>query len=128
MDKPKSRRAFKGPELPPSPINNFPRADEYDGGMTDAVTLEIFSLRRRNADLAAQLVGANNKLTRALEVLYSLRRFLTLWVFHNQGETYDQVTERIKGIESTIAHIECRENYPSPPLEIPERWRKQKDR
>lgn len=128
VDKLKPKRPLRGSELPPGPINNFPRVDEYDGGMPDAVTLEIFALRRRNAELAAQLVGANNKLTRALELLYSLRRFLQLWVFHGQGETYDQVTARVKGIESIIAHIECRENYPSPPLELPERWQKQKER
>ena len=114
----------KKSKSPGSPINNYPRTVEYDGGMTDAVTLEIFSLRRQNAELVAKLQGANNKLTKALELMYSLRRFLQLWVFEGQGESYDQVNGRIKALESAIAHIECQTNYPSPPLEIPERWRK----
>jgi hypothetical protein len=117
-------KAVKRQSEPASPINNHPKAIEYDGGMTDAVTLEIFSLRRQNAELSAKLQGANNKLTKALELMHSLRRFLQLWIFEGQGESYDQCHARIKSLESTIEHIECQTNYPSPPLEIPERWRK----
>lgn len=92
--------------------------------MPDAVTLEIFALRRRNAELTAKVEGLNNKLTRALESLYSLRRFINLWTLEGQGETFDQVRIRIKGLEATIANIEDRNISPSPALEIPARWRK----
>ena len=107
-----------------SPISNLPTVPEYDGGMADPVTLEIFSLRRRVAELTASLCGANNKLTAALESMYSLRRFLQLWIFQGQGESYDQIHGRIRRLESTIQKIEDRNNDPSPPLEIPKRWRK----
>jgi hypothetical protein len=118
----------KRQDKPASPISNYPRQIEYDGGMPDAVTLEIFSLRRQNAELWAKLQGANNKLTKALELMYSFRRFLQLWVFEGQGESYDQVHDRIKSLQSTIDHIECQTNFPSPPLEIPARWRKNETR
>ncbi len=95
--------------------------------MVDAVTLEIFSLRRRNAELTAALHGANNKLTVALECLYSLRRFLQLWIYEGQGESYDQVHGRIRRLGSTIDHIEDRSIGPAAPLEIPERWKKTSD-
>lgn len=116
----------RGKKLPDGPINNFPSYD-YDGGAVDAVTLEIFSLRRRNADLTAKVEGLNNKLTKSLETLYSTRRFIQLWVFEGQGETYDQVHRRIKSIETVIAHIEDRNIGPAPALEIPERWKKARE-
>ena len=109
--------------IPTGPVNNFPSYD-YGGGLPDAVTLEIFSLRRRNAELGAKLTAVNNKLTVALEFLYSIRRFLQLWVNEGQGETYDQTHTRMRRLESTIAHIEDRNIGPSPELELPERWKK----
>lgn len=118
------RKKLPGGNIPEGPINNFPSAEVYDGGMTDAVTLEIFSLRRRNAELAAKVEGLNEKLTKALECLYSLRRFLQLWINEGQGETFDQVHARIRKMESTIDHIEDRNIGPVPILEVPARWKK----
>lgn len=109
---------------PEGPINNFPSFDNTDGGVPDAVTLEVFALRRRNAELTAKVEGLNNKLTVALECLYSLRRFVQLWVFEGQGETYDQVHSRLRRLTGTIEHIEDRTVGPAAPYEIPERWRK----
>jgi hypothetical protein len=86
--------------------------------------MEVFSLRRRNAELAAKLVTANNKLTRALEALFSLRRFLRLWILEGQGESYDQIHGRMKHLDGTIDYLEDRSVGDPPALDIPERWRK----
>lgn len=114
----------KKEDLPKGPINNFPPPEIYEGGLTDPVTLEIFSLRRRNAELTSKVEGLNNKLTRALECLYSTRRFIQLWVFEGQGESYDQVHARIQHLDSTIAHVEDRSIEPSPGMEPPVAWKK----
>jgi len=106
-----------------SPINNWPAYDPAEGGIPDAVTLEVFSLRRRQAELTAKLTAANDKLTDALECLFSQRRFLQLWVTENQGESFDKLHARIKRIQATIDHIENRNIGPSPELDIPERWK-----
>lgn len=116
-----------GRDLPEGPINNFPAYDAAESGAPDAVTLEIFSLRRRNAELVAKVEGLNNKLTKALERLYSLRRFIQLWVFEGQGESYDQVQTRLNHLSGTIQFLEDRSAGPSAPLEVPERWKKQKN-
>lgn len=116
-------------EIPTSPVNNFPAyGHDYDGGVPDdPITLEVFSLRRQNAALTAKVIGLNNKLTKALECLYSTRRFLELWIHEGQGESFDSVERRIKGIGATIAHLEDRSIGPSPELEVPERWKKAKE-
>jgi hypothetical protein len=114
-------RSIKGSRVLQSPINNFPDyGTDYDGGVTDAVTLEIFSLRRRNSELTEKVETLNNKLTRALECLQSLKRFFGLWIFEGQGESYDQIQKRIRRIESTIDVIEDRMANPA---QI-ERWEK----
>lgn len=119
------RNAPKGRNVPEGPINNFPAYEAYDGGLPDAVTLEIFSLRRRNAELSAKVEGLNNKLTKALELLYSLRRFLQLWINEGQGETFDEIRSRMHRLDGTIAHLEDRSIGPAPVLEIPKRWKKE---
>jgi hypothetical protein len=116
----------KASAFPPTPINNFPNQayGSYDGGMTDAVTLEIFSLRRQNAELKSNVEGLNNKLTRCLETLNSTKRFLRLWIHEGQGESYDQIHIRMRSIDVTINVIEDRSIGPAPKLEIPDRWKK----
>lgn len=122
------RKNLPSREFPATPVNNFPSyGQDYDGGLPDAVTLEIFSLRRRNAELQSKVIALNNKLTKALECLYSTRRFITLWIHEGQGESFDSVERRLKGIGATIAHIEDRNIGPSPEMEIPERWKKAKE-
>ena len=106
-----------------SPVNNWPDYDPADGGLPDAVTLEIFALRRRTTELTAKLADANNKLTDALECLFSQQRFLELWVNQGQGESYDKLQARIKRIQATINHSQDRNTGPSPELDIPERWK-----
>lgn len=120
-DRPKDDR------FPEGPINNFPSYDYANGGVPDAVTLEIFSLRRRNAELTAKVEGLNNKITKALEILYSLRRFVQLWIFEGQGETYDQVTGRLNNLDGAIKYLEDRTVGPSAALPVPERWKKAKN-
>ena len=115
----------KTSDSPPTPINNFPDyGKDYNGGMTDAVTLEIFSLRRRNAELRAKNECLNIKLTKTLEILQSERRFLQLWIYENQGESYDEIQHRMKRIDATIQLIEDRMAGPAAPLEIPARWKR----
>jgi len=106
-----------------SPISNYPSYDEIDGGVPNSTQMEIFSLRRQNSTLTAKLAAANDKLTDALECLFSQRRFLQLWVTENQGESFDKLHARIKRIQATIDHIENRNTGPSPELELPERWK-----
>ena len=106
-----------------SPINNWPDYDPADGGLPDAVTLEIFALRRRTTELTAKLADANNKLSDALECLFSQQRFLELWVNDGQGESYDKLQARIKRIQATINHSQNRNTGPSPDLTLPERWK-----
>lgn len=95
---------------PPHPITNIPRTPiDYNGGVPDdTVTMEIFALRRRNEQLQDDLAAANTKITRALELLFSLRRFLSLWINDGQGETYDQVNARMHKIDGTIRFLEDR--------------------
>jgi hypothetical protein len=112
-----------GHDVPEGPVNNFPSSD-YDGGLPDAVTMEIFSLRRHNAELTAKLATLNNKITAALELFYSLRRFFQLWINEGHGESYDQIQDRMRRIDSTIAKIEDRTAGESARLDIPKRWRK----
>jgi len=113
-------------EKPPQiPINNYPSYDVNDGGLPDNTTLEIFSLKRQNAALGAKLVGANNKLTTALETLFSERRFLKLWIDEGQApESWDELSARIRRLEGTIAHLEDRTLYPSDEIKLPDRWKK----
>lgn len=117
--------AKNGKDKPPTPINNFPSYEISEGGIPDAITLEIYSLRRRCADLKCQVEGLNNKLSRVLQLLNSLRRFFRLWIFENQGETYDQIHARMRKIDTMINLIEDRMVGPVPEMEIPERWRKE---
>jgi len=105
-----------------SPVNNFPPA--YDGGVPDAVTLEVFALRRRNAELVAKVEALNNKQTRLLECLQSLRRFFRLWIYEGQGESYDNIVARMTRIDSMIQLIDDRSVGDAPLLDVPERWRK----
>ncbi len=97
-------------EAPPHPITNIPRTPiDYDGGVPDdTVTMEIFAFRRRNEQLQDDLAAANTKITRALELLFSLRRFLSLWINEGQGETYDQMHARMHKIDGTIRFLEDR--------------------
>lgn len=119
-------KKLRPPKAPASPINNFPGyGNTYEGGLPDAaVTLEVFSLRRRNLELQTDLKNANNKLTVALELLYSLRRFFKLWILDGQGESYDQIHNRMRRLDSTIQHLEDRNNGEAPPLELPARWKR----
>jgi len=112
------------PHIPQSPVNNFPAYSGGDGGVPDAVTLEVFALRRRNAELIAKVESLNNKLSRALECLQSLRRFFRLWIYEGQGESYDAIIGRMSKIDVMIDLIEDRMVGPASLLEIPERWRK----
>ncbi len=112
------------PHVPQSPVNNFPAYSGDGGGVPDAVTLEIFALRRRNAELIAKVESLNNKLTRTLECLQSLRRFFRLWLYEGQGESYDAIVNRMRKIDVTIDLIEDRMIGPAPVVEVPERWRK----
>jgi hypothetical protein len=107
-----------------SPVNNFPAYSGDGGGVPDAITLEIFALRRRNAELIAKVESLNNKLTRVLDCLQSLRRFFRLWIYDGQGESYDAVIGRMGKIDVMIDLIEDRMVGPAPVLDIPERWRK----
>ena len=118
-----SNKRQSGANVPEGPINNFP-SSEYEGGLPDAVTIEIFSLRRHNAELTAKLATLNNKLTAALELFYSLRRFFQLWINEGHGESYDQIHDRMRRLDSTIAKIEDRTAGESARLDIPKRWRK----
>ena len=111
--------------LAPSPINNFPKYDTNEGGVPDAITLEVFSLRRKNAELESKVVALNNKMTRILELLNSLRRFFRLWIFEDQGETYDQIRARMYQIDATIMLVEDRSVGPAPEMKLPERWTKE---
>jgi hypothetical protein len=110
--------------VPASPVNNFPAYSCDAGTVPDAVTLEIFALRRRNAELIAKVESLNNKLSRALECLQSLRRFFRLWLYEGQGESYDAIVGRMSKIDVMIDLIEDRMVGPAPVIEIPERWRK----
>jgi hypothetical protein len=110
--------------VPASLVNNFPAYSCDAGTVPDAVTLEIFALRRRNAELIAKVESLNNKLSRALECLQSLRRFFRLWLYEGQGESYDAIVGRMSKIDVMIDLIEDRMVGPAPVIEIPERWRK----
>jgi hypothetical protein len=112
------------PHIPQSPVNNFPAYSGGDGGVPDAVTLEVFALRRRNAELIAKVESLNNKLSRALECLQSLRRFFRLWIYDGQGESYDAIIGRMSKIDVMIDLIEDRMVGPAPVIDVPERWRK----
>jgi len=118
-DKPKV-----GKHAPSNPISNFPVYDYQGGAPDDPTTLEVFSLRRRNAELNDKVRALNNKLTRCHELLNSLKRFFDLWIYEDQGETYDELQNRMRRIKTTIELIEDRMVGETTPLEMPERWRK----
>lgn len=115
----------KGRKAPLRPINNFPTYGNYEGGAPeDAITLEIFSLRRRVTELTADLILRNEKITRALVELQSQRRYFRLLISDNQGESYDQIQTRIRKIESTIHYVEDPVAGHVEELPIPDRWKK----
>lgn len=109
-------------QTPKTPAGDYGK--DYNGGITDAITLEVFSLRRRNAELRAKNEALNIKLTKTLEMLHSERRFLQLWIYENQGESYDEIQHRMKRIDATIQLIEDRMAGPAAPLEIPAKWKR----
>lgn len=109
--------------IPEGPINNFP-SYQYDGGVPDAVTLEIFSLRRKNAEQHSRIEELQSKLTKALECLQSQKRFLRLWIYDEIGESYDKMQQRMRDIDGTIRYVESLHVGPRPEIKIPERWRK----
>ena len=109
---------------PSSPVNNFPSYDHYDGGIADAVTLEVFRLRQRNAELQSKVNTLNDKLSRVYEVLTSLKRFFDLWVREGQGETYDQIHARMNRIKTAIELIDDRNIGEPVQIEIPARWKR----
>jgi hypothetical protein len=115
------------PNTPASPVNNFPAYSGDEGGVPDALTLEVFALRRRNAELVAKVESLNNKLTRVLECLQSLRRFFRLWIYEGQGESYDAITGRMSKIDVMIDLIEDRMVGDAPPLHVSKRWRTSMD-
>ena len=109
---------------PSSPINNFPNYDNYEGGVPDAVTLEVFRLRQRNAELQSKVNTLNDKLSRVYELLTSLKRFFDLWVREGQGETYDQIHARMNRIKTAIELIDDRNIGEPIQIEIPARWKR----
>lgn len=109
-----------------SPISNFPPVREYDGGVPDDPTvMEIFSLRREIESLKRDLKASHKKVSRAMEVLYSLRRFLRLGLFEKEWDTHDEFTRRLSSIDGALAYLDDpMGGIEAEEIKLPERWKK----
>ena len=107
-----------------APISNLPTLYDADDEFPDKYKLELYRLNDKIRNLEADLKDKDRRLLKALTTLDDELMFWRTGLHNKVWESMGDINRRMLRIAVTIDHIKDIQPHVSPPLEIPERWRK----
>lgn len=107
------------------PISNAPGVESLDEpAFPDKFQLAIRRANRRIAELECVVRDRDERVSTALAMLNDEMVFWRTFLHDHIGETMGGILRRVLRIETTISRLVEKGSRYSPPLDIPEQWKK----
>jgi hypothetical protein len=118
-----------GNEVAVNPISNAPALQEpVDSDLPNEYQFEIYRLRRRVMELECVVRDRDERIVRALSIIEDEIQFWRTGMYQHVWETMSGIARRMLRLESTIAYLKDKASHVWPELEIPARWKSDKNR